>query len=242
MASGNHPFATGPREALNAALMQGTAEIHRAAERRPFMVAQFKGELPKEAYAAYIGRLFYVYVALEEAAERLSGDERVGAFHMPTLFRAEKLAKDLAALVGPDWRSTISTTPAARAYADRIREVAREFPPGYIAHHWLRYMGYVLGQNLIRDLLRKTYGEDVPVEFYSYPEIAEPKEFLRSYHGAMNGVELSEEEVARVVEEGSRAFQLQIDLTDELARDFGVGDVSAEETEKLMDELNAKHG
>lgn len=241
MASGNHPFATGPREALNAALMQGTAEIHREAERRPFMVAQFKGELSKDAYAAYIGRLFYVYIALEEAAENLKGHPQVGPLYSPELFRVEKLDKDLTALVGPDWRKKIPPTPASEAYATRIREIAEEFPPAYVAHHWLRYMGYVLGQGLIRDLLRKTYGRDVPVEFYSYPDIPEPKEYLRGYHARMNGMQLSPEEVQRVVDEGSRAFQLQIDLTDELAGDFGIGEVSAEETERLMDELNAKH-
>lgn len=237
----SHPFATGPREALNAALMQGTAEIHREAERRPFMVAQFKGELPLEAYTAYLAALAPVYDALEEEAERLSEHPVVGPIHSPELFRREGLEKDLRALIGPEWRERVPVPAASRAYAARVHDVAAAFPPAYVAHHWLRYLGYVLGQELIRGLLRKAYGQDVPVAFYDYPDIAEPKEYLRGYHARMNAMPLREDEVARVVAEGSRAFQLQIDLTDELAVTFGIGAVSADETEKLMDDLRAQH-
>jgi len=238
---GSHPFATGPREALNAALMQGTAEIHREAERRPFMVSQFKGELPLEAYAAYLGRLAPVYDALEDAAEELRSHPIVGPIYSPELFRREGLDKDLTALVGPDWRERIPATAASQAYADRIREIAREFPPAYVAHHWLRYLGYVLGQELIRNLLAKAYGPNVAVEFYSYPDIAEPKEYLRGYHARMNAMTLGDDGVARVVAEGSVAFQLQIDLTDELAAEFGIGAASEAETDQLMDDLKAQH-
>lgn len=237
----SHPFATGPREAINAALMQGTAEIHREAERRPFMVAQFKGELPKEAYAAYLGRLSYVYDALEETAEVIRQDSNVGPLYSPELFRREGLEKDLTALVGPGWRQTIPSTPASDAYAARIREIAVEHPPSWVAHQWLRYLGYVLGQGLIRGLLSKAYGPDVPVAFYDFPDIAEPKEYLGGYHARMNAMKLSDDDVARVVAEGERAFQLQIDLTDELAREFGIGDVSEAETDELMDDLKAQH-
>jgi len=237
----SHPFATGPREALNAALMQGTAEIHREAERRPFMVAQFKGGLPKDAYAAYLGRLSHVYDALEETAEVIREDPNAGPLYAPELFRCEGLEKDLAGLVGPEWRTALPPTPAADAYASRIREIASEHPPSWVAHQWLRYLGYVLGQELIRGLLRKAYGPDVPVAFYDYPEIADPKEYLRGYHARMNAMQLSDEDVARVVAEGHRAFQLQINLTDELARDYAIGDVSEAETDALLDDLKAQH-
>ena len=238
---GNHPFDTGERAALNAALMQGTGDIHREAERRPFMVAQFKGELPKDAYTSYLGRLFHVYVALEEAAEQLRDDPRVGPIYSPELFRVEGLNKDLTALAGPDWREQLPITPATEAYAGRIRAIATEFPPAYVAHHWLRYMGYVLGQELIRGMLRKAYGPDVPVAFYDYPDIDDPKQYLRGYHARMNGMDLSADEVARVVDEGNRAFQLQIDLTDELAREFGIGDADEAETDQLLEELKEQH-
>jgi heme oxygenase len=46
--------------------MRDSAEIHRAAERRPFMVVFFKAELPKDAYIEYLGRLSFIYAALDQ--------------------------------------------------------------------------------------------------------------------------------------------------------------------------------
>jgi heme oxygenase len=238
----NAPFATGPREALNAALMGGTAEIHREAERRPFMVAQFKGELPKEAYAAYLGRLWYVYEALEEVSEQLRSDDRVGPIVDPVLYRKDNIEKDLIAFAGPDWRQTIGESPASKAYAGRIREVAETCPPAFVAHQWLRYLGYVLGQEILRKLVSKSYGVgEEAMNFYSFPDIADPKEYLRGYHAKMNGMPLSDAEVEQVVAEGNCGFQLQIDLTDELAAEFGIGEATQQETDELLKKLAAEH-
>lgn len=237
----NSPFAT-EREALNAALMSGTAEIHRAAERVPFMVAFFKGELPREAYAAYLGRLWYVYDALEEAAESLRDDPNVGQLHSPELHRRDALERDLRFYVGDDWRSTIGESPAAKAYAARIREVAATFPPAFAPHHWLRYLGYVLGQEILRKLVAKSYGVGPEgMNFYDFPEIDDPKAYLGGYHKRMNAIPVDEEGTTRVVEEGNRAFQLQIDLTSELAAEFGIGEATEAETDALLNKLAAEH-
>jgi heme oxygenase len=237
----NSPFAT-DRAALNAALMQGTAEIHREAERVPFMVAFFKGELPREAYAAYLGRLYFVYEALEDAAERLKADDAVGALYSPELFRREGLDKDLRFYAGEDWRSTITPSPASKAYAARITEVAADFTPAYAPHHWLRYLGYLLGQELLRKLVNKAYGVgEEGMNFYAFPDIDDPKTYLRGYHARMNAIPVDDEGTRRVVEEGNRAFQLQIDLTSELAADFGVATPDEDETTKIVDDLAAQH-
>ncbi|HEX9776345.1 MAG TPA: biliverdin-producing heme oxygenase [Actinomycetota bacterium] len=239
--AGNSPFAT-EREANNKALMEGTATIHREAERRPFMVAMFQGTLPKDAYVAYLGRLAYVYEALEETGVALKDDPDVGPIWSDALVRLPGIEADMTAFLGPDWRQRLTPTPATKAYADRIREVGESFPKGYAVHHWLRYLGYLLGQDVIRKYLYKAYGEDCPVAFYDFPQIEDRKGFLGGYHAAMNAIELSPEELARFVEEGNRAFQLQIDLTDELGEEFGFTAADAEEAEQLMDKLAKEHG
>jgi heme oxygenase len=227
---------------LNGMLMGGTAVIHREAERVPFMVAFFKGELPKEAYAAYLGRLHGVYEALERSAASLKDHPVLGRFYTPELSRLSKLEEDLAYWVGPDWRQQITPTPASKAYADRVIEVAETTSSSFVAHHWLRYLGYVLGQDLLRKLVRKSYGvESEGMAFYDFPDIDDPKAYLLAYHEKMNSMPLSLDDKRAVIEEGYIAFKLQKELTEELAADFGVGDVSAEETERLMDELNAEH-
>ncbi len=237
----NSPFAT-EREALNAALMAGTAKIHRKAERVPFMVALFKGELPREAYAAYLANLWYVYEALEDENVRLADDAAVGQLHSPELWRRDALEADLQFFVGEDWRATYPGSPAAKAYAERIREVATTFPPAYAPHHWLRYLGYVLGQDLLRKLVGNAYGIGTEgMNFYSFPDIEDPKIYLRGYHARMNAIPLDDDGIARVVEEGSRAFRLQIDMTEEMAVEFGISTPTSEEADKLVDDLVKQH-
>lgn len=239
---GNAPFATGPREALNAALMQGTGDVHREAERRPFMVSLFKGELPKDAYVGYIARLWFVYDALETSIEGLRDDPRVGRMYLPEMFRRDKIGEDLAFFLGADWRAQISESAATKAYTEHIRGVAATFPVGYVAHQWIRYLGYVLGQGILRKLVTGAYGVgEEAMNFYSFPSIEVPKEFLGKYHGLMNSIELTDDEVAKVVAEGNASFQMQIDLTDELAEEFGIGVATKEETEALLEKLNAEH-
>lgn len=239
---GNAPFATGPREALNAALMQGTGEIHREAERRPFMVSLFKGELPKDAYVGYIARLWFVYDALESTIEALKDDPSVGRMYLPELFRRDKIGQDLAFFLGDDWRSQISESAATKTYTERVREIGSTFPAALVAHQWIRYLGYVLGQGILRKLVSGAYGVgEEAMNFYSFPSIDEPKAFLGRYHGLMNSIELTDDDVAIVVAEGNRAFQLQIDITDELADEFGIGVASKDETEALLEKLNAEH-
>lgn len=236
-------LSTGPIEVedgpLNAMLMGGTAVIHREAERVPFMVAFFKGELPRDAYAAYLGRLYYVYEALEGAARTLTGD--AAWMHTPELYRLEKLDKDLRFWAGDDWRTKITPTPATKAYADRVREVAEAAPHTFVAHHWLRYLGYVLGQELLRKLVRKYGVENEGMAFYDFPDIDDPKAYLGGYHAKMNAMPLDEAGKREVVAEGYRAFALQKELTEELAADFGVGEATQEETEQLLEDLAAEH-
>lgn len=238
----HHEGATADPTALNAMVMGGSAVIHREAERVPFMVAFFKAELPKEAYAAYLGRLWYVYEALEDVATSFAADDPMARFNTPELFRLESLGRDVAAYAGPSWRQLIGPSPAAKAYADRIREIAQPTQQHrFVAHHWLRYLGYVLGQDILNRLTIKAYGEDAARDFYAFPAIAEPKAYLREYHVKMNTLPLDDAQKAEVVDEGNRAFALQIDLTTELADDFGIGDPDAAETDEIMDKLAAEH-
>jgi heme oxygenase (biliverdin-producing, ferredoxin) len=229
------PVEDGP---LNAMLMTGTGKIHREAERVPFMVAFFKGELSREQYAGFLSRLLPVYEALEETAEALKDHPTLGALYAPELFRTEGLRKDIAYYApGTDLPSE---TPAAKAYADRVREVSGTH--GWVAHQWLRYLGYVMGQELLRKLCRNGFGvTDEGLEFYAFPSIESPRDYLLGYHARMNDLPLSLEEKMQVVDEGYRAFQLNIGVTQELATDYGIGNITEQETTELLDDLKAQH-
>jgi heme oxygenase (biliverdin-producing, ferredoxin) len=144
-------------------------------------------------------------------------------------------------LAGEKWRESVAYSPATKAYVERIQTVAAEFPPGFVAHQWLRYLGNVLAQPVLQRIMRRAYGfEDRGTDFARYPKIADPRAYLGEYHARMNAMPLDTDAVQKVVDEANRAWQHQIDFTDELADDFGIT-ATEEEAEQLMAELAAEH-
>jgi heme oxygenase len=229
-------------EPLSKRIFGGSAEIHRRAERRPFMVVFFKAELPREAYIEYLGRLGYIYEALEDADEALREDRIVGRMYSPELHRRGAIERDMTFFAGPDWRERVVPSPATIQYVERIQLVQKEFPPGFVAHQWLRYLGNVLAQPVLQRIVRKAYGlEDQGMDFVRYPDVADPRAYLGEYHARMNSMPLDEAGVTAVVDEANRAWALQISFTDELAIDFGIVGPGEEETEKFLQELAADH-
>lgn len=229
---GTHPRTAAPDDALSTMLREGTSVNHREAERRPFMRVFFKGETPRDAYVEWMARQWFVYDALEDVAEKLRGDEVVGRMYTPALLRRDRLAADLEVLIGSDWREQISPSPVTERYVERIRWCGDEFRPGWVAHQWLRYLGNVGGQQVLRRLGTKVLGLDGSgidvvdtrgdgLDFFRY-DVGEVGPFFADYHQRLNSMPLDLETKQQVVDEGDAAFQLNMDLTDELANDFGI--------------------
>lgn len=204
-------------------IQAATADLHRQAERGPFMAAYLRGDLSPEAYATYLARLAPVYDALAESAT-VHTHRPLAWFTQPALDRRAALRADLVALAGSEWRTNLAAhSPATEAYAQRIWQVAST--PQWVPHQWLRTLGYLMGQSMLREITRKNLGEDAPVAFYDFPEIEEPRAFAREYHLHLDT--LTTDPVARlqVIDEASQAFALQIALTDELADEFQLADL-----------------
>lgn len=239
-----HHEGTQPDEdaPLSRAIFAGSSVIHRQAERRPFQVVFLKAQLPREAYAEYLGRLSYVYAALEEVDEALKSDPVVGRMYSPELHRAAAIDRDMTFFEGPDWRDGRKPSSATEDYVDRIRWTQRELPPAFVAHQWLRYLGNVLAQPVLQRIMAKAYGlTGEGMEFYRFPGIPDPRAYLGEYHARMNSMPIDDATKALVVEEGNVAFSLQIDLTDELAADLGITGPGEEEAERVLNELAAEH-
>ncbi|MFP5224798.1 MAG: biliverdin-producing heme oxygenase [Actinomycetota bacterium] len=201
-------FEEGP---LPSMVQQATAEIHKRAERTPLMAAYLRGQLGREGYRRYLSALVPVYEAL--AATTPNEDP----FAHPGLDRRTALLADLDALGGPSGLGPA----AAERYAARILEVART--PAWVSHQWLRTLGYLMGQDMLRDLTTRNLGEDAPVGFYTFAEIPDRRSFARLYHQAFDAIATTSDQRMEVIEEAYRAFALQIELTDELAAELGIG-------------------
>jgi heme oxygenase (biliverdin-producing, ferredoxin) len=194
---------------------------HTEAENSAFMSDMLNGRLGVAAYLRYTEQLWFVYRALESTAGQLAGDPVAGPFIRPELARTTALERDLDHLhEGADWRSTLRPLPATRTYAARIRTLARDWPGGYVAHHYTRYLGDLSGGQVIRSTAEKTWGfahKGDGVRFYVFDGIANPAAFKREYRALLDAVPADGPERLRIVDECKHAFDLNTALFRELA-------------------------
>ncbi|MFB7210704.1 heme oxygenase (biliverdin-producing) [Streptomyces sp. NPDC056255] len=214
-ATATTPFSTLIRTASH--------EQHTEAETSTFMSDLLGGRLGVEAYTRYTEQLWFVYRALEEGAQALHGDPVAGPFIRPELMRTAELERDLAHLRGADWREGLEPLPATAVYAARVAECARDWPAGYVAHHYTRYLGDLSGGQIIRDRAERTWGfarKGDGVRFYVFEEISNPASFKRDYRELLDAVDADDLEKQRVVDECKRAFVLNTAVFRELGEVF----------------------
>ncbi|MFJ3503089.1 MULTISPECIES: heme oxygenase (biliverdin-producing) [unclassified Streptomyces] len=198
-------------------------EQHTEAETSSFMGDLLGGRLGVDAYARYTEQLWFVYRALEDGAEALREDPVAGPFIQPELFRTAALEQDLAHLRGPDWRDGLAPLPATAAYAERVAECARDWPAGYVAHHYTRYLGDLSGGQIIRDKAERTWGfarKGDGVRFYVFEEISNPAAFKRAYRELLDGVNADDLEKQRIIDECKRAFDFNGAVFRQLGSEF----------------------
>ncbi|MGP3771859.1 heme oxygenase (biliverdin-producing) [Streptomyces sp. SDT5-1] len=198
-------------------------EQHTEAETSTFMGDLLGGRLGVDAYARYTEQLWFVYRALEDGARHLADDPVAGPFLRPELLRVPELERDLAHLRGTDWRETASALPQTRAYAERVARCAREWPGGYVAHHYTRYLGDLSGGQIIRDKAEKTWGfarKGDGVRFYVFEGVGNPAAFKREYRELLDRIPVDELEKQRVVAECKEAFALNTAVFRGLGEEF----------------------
>ncbi|MFG2920957.1 heme oxygenase (biliverdin-producing) [Streptomyces sp. NPDC048305] len=201
-------------------------EQHTEAESSAFMGDMLGGRLGVEAYTRYTEQLWFVYRALEDGADALRDGPVAGPFIRPELMRTAELERDLAHLRGEGWREGLEPLPATAAYAARVAECARDWPAGYVAHHYTRYLGDLSGGQIIRGTAEKTWGFDRKgdgVRFYVFEQIPNPAAFKREYRELLDAVDADDLEKQRIVDECRRAFALNTAVFRELGEVFPLG-------------------
>jgi heme oxygenase (biliverdin-producing, ferredoxin) len=209
------PFSTVIRTA--------THEQHTRAEESSFMGDLLGGRLGVEAFRRYTEQLWFVYRALEDHAAALRSDPVAGPFLRPELARTRQLERDLAHLLGADWRDRAGALPATRDYAARIAECARSWPGGYVAHHYTRYLGDLSGGQVIRGTAEKTWGfqrKGDGVRFYVFDDIDNPAAFKREYRVLLDKLPVDETEKQRILDEARHAFDLNTAVFGALSLEF----------------------
>ncbi|GAB7033888.1 biliverdin-producing heme oxygenase [Streptomyces sp. NPDC021749] len=217
------PAPSAPPTPFSAVIRTASHAQHTEAENSAFMSDLLGGRLGVTAYRRYTEQLWFVYRALEDATEALAGDPVAGPFLRPELARTPELERDLAHLGGPSWREGLRPLPATAAYAARVTDCAHNWPAGYVAHHYTRYLGDLSGGQIIRGTAEKTWGfarKGDGVRFYVFADITNPAAFKRTYRSLLDALPVDEVEKQRVVEECRHAFRLNSAVFQALGEEF----------------------
>ncbi|TQF68427.1 biliverdin-producing heme oxygenase [Rhodococcus spelaei] len=198
-----------------------TDAAHRQTEQSRFVGDLLAGKLTPAGHAALLGQTYLVYLALEEAGRAQAEHPVAAPFIDDELLRTEALEADLEFLLGADWRSQVTALPATTRYIERLNEIAFDWPAGFVAHHYIRYMGDLSGGQIIRRMLERAYGYTTDgLRFYIFDQIEKPKLYKDAYRAKLDAAPLSDEDQHRLIDEVKLAYQLNGDLFADLEADI----------------------
>ncbi|MCC7362970.1 MAG: biliverdin-producing heme oxygenase [Dehalococcoidia bacterium] len=200
-------MATEETQTFSAKLRATSWAAHGRAQHSPFMAALFGGTLAGGRFAELVAQEYFVYDVLEKAAAELRGHPVAGPFARPELDRRAVLEADLAELLGAAWASGIAPLAATQAYCDRLREVCFTWPGGFIAHHYVRYMGDLSGGQQIKKMIARHCGP-AGTRFYDFAQIPDPDAFKEQYREQLDRLTLDTAEQQRVIDEVLLAYEL----------------------------------
>ncbi|KAA9150577.1 biliverdin-producing heme oxygenase [Amycolatopsis acidicola] len=213
---------TAEQTPFSTTLRESTRTVHDRANNSRYMQALLDGELPLEGYARLAVQYFLIYQAIEEASDAQRGHPEAGTFVFDELRRVPALRGDLEFLLGPDWARQLEPVAATEDYVRRIRKVAFDWPGGYVAHHYTRYLGDLAGGQVVRKLLKKAYDVEGPgALFYAFDGIESVPAFRKQYRAALDAAPWDEAERTRIVTETLVAFEFNIAVLADLADELG---------------------
>lgn len=196
-----------------------TKDIHVRAENTELMLSYQRGRVSLQQYQLLLCSLYKIYEALEEALDTNASHDAVAPIYFPQeLARLESIGKDLEYFYGQSWREKMTVPAATLRYAQRLREVGRDHPEYLLAHAYTRYLGDLSGGQVLGRITQKSLGlkSGEGLSFFSFPGVSSPNLFKQLYRSRMNSVELTEQQRSGVLQEALAAFELNIQVFNQL--------------------------
>lgn len=203
------------------ALRARTSELHARAERSGVVARILAASVHPGEYALLLRNLLPVYRALEAglAEHHARHEAGVGVLHRPELARVSALEHDVTALAGSEWAESLPLLPEATRYVRRVEEAAGGDGARLVAHAYTRYLGDLAGGQVLRRRLAACLGLDADaLRFFAFDRIADPRAYARAYRASIDAIGATLLAPAAVLDEGVRAFELNIELSEAVAR------------------------
>jgi len=207
-------------------LKTATADLHQAAESSPLQRQFVKGELPRELYATFLGQMYLVHAALEQAIRDASASHPgfatvIREYHD----REPQLCEDLAFL-GVE----LADITAIAATTAMLADVARTAADQPVALLGMLYVleGSTNGSKYIARAIRKAYQlEQGPGVAYLDPHGELQQDRWQAFKTDMDSVGFTEGETEAIVATAKGMFRAITEISDELSENCSEGSVAA---------------
>ncbi|XP_021413885.2 heme oxygenase 1a [Oncorhynchus mykiss] len=220
---------------LSEQIKAATKEIHVRAENTQLMLSYQKGQITLPQYKLLLCSLYEIYKALEEEMDRNASHPGVAPIYFPQeLARLETLERDLEHFFGQEWQKRVIIPAATHRYTQRLRKIGESNPKLLVAHAYTRYLGDLSGGQILGKITQKSIGlsSGEGLSFFSFPGVSSPNRFKQLYRSRMNSIELTKEERDGVLEEAIMAFELNIQVFNDLQKMLSVTEEAYGDQEK----------
>ncbi|XP_028310617.1 heme oxygenase 1a [Gouania willdenowi] len=220
---------------LSEQIKSATQDNHVRAENTQLMLNYQKGQISLQEYKVLLCSLYEIYKALEEELDRNASHPAVAPIYFPQeLGRLEPLEQDLEFFLGSDWKQKVIIPSATHRYQQRLRRIGKEKPELLVAHAYTRYLGDLSGGQVLGKITQKALGltSRDGLSFFSFPGVTSATRFKQLYRSRMNSIELTEEERVEVLEEAVTAFELNIQVFDDLQKMLSITTETAKQSHK----------
>jgi heme oxygenase len=204
-----------------------TFDAHELSKDSNFATKIMGGEWSPLAFVEWQRALHPIYVALEEIMIKNRKDPSLHLFDHRKLDRRNRIAHDLSTF-GVDPVKEPSSVPCVSDYVSAVVS-AGESPQRIMAYHYTRYMGDMIGGQVISRTLKEKYGmEDNSLTCYDFSDIGDLFHYRKTYKAVLNLIPWSDEERRSFIEEVKVAYEVNANLFKEL--------------EELLDPMHEKVG
>ncbi len=199
---------------LTTRLKTATGQLHRAAERHPFVSSMLGGRLSSAQYVRYLQHLLPVYQTLDRLSQEHIAP-KLASWSEWDLPRAQAIASDLM---------HFGHTPApvdsgaTSAYVEQIRASADRYRLGVVAHFYTRYLGDLAGGQMIGRAVASAFDlhDENGVRFYRFAAAQAQHPTMVQIKQELDRLALTATQIDFLEHEAQRSFESSIALFDSI--------------------------
>ena len=196
-------------------MKEETLEAHDESKDSGFAVTIMSGEWSPLAFVEWQRALFPVYNTLETVLKKNRKDPILSIFDHRKLDRSERILHDLATY-GVDPVLDPSPLPCVQDYVACVADTDGS-TPRVLAYHYTRYMGDMIGGQVIARSMKEKYGmSDDSLTCYDFKDLGDLHHYRKNYKILIELLPWSDEEREQFVDEIKTAYKINAVLFEQL--------------------------